>query len=186
MMIRKRFQPFLRQQRCLASASSPQANGMSLNTSIRGLARNRAAIPSSIVRLKSQSSLLLSARNYYSSTVLQAASANKHGEDEYLRSVYCDKTARAGLREDPIQLHTLKSLDRLRRELKQVKPPTQIAKMEASPTKPQSTSNNSSSWSSWFGGASTNDDATKNRNNATKKEAPMPKLPKGCYLHGGE
>lgn len=184
MMIRKRFQPFLRQQRCLVAASQ-HVNDLSLD-SIQHLTGNRA-IPTSTVRLKGQapsssSVTFLSARHYSTTAVFQGSAASKHGDDDYLKSVYCVRAERAGLKKDPIQLRTLQSLDRLRRELKQVKPPTQI--LDVNP-KPQQSASNSSSWSSWFG-ESANKEATKNTSNSTQKNAPMPPLPKGCYLHGGE
>jgi hypothetical protein len=178
MMIGKRFQPFLGQQRCIVTASH-HANKMALDN-IRCLTRNRVMPvrffkggPSSVVAT-------LSSRHYSTTTVFRAAVAKHGDDDDYLKAVYCAKAAQDGLKQDPIQLHALKSLDRLRRELKQVKPPMQI--LEAS-RKTQSVSN-SSSWSSWFG-ASANKEATKNTN-SIKKDAPMPQLPKGCYLHGGE
>ncbi|CAB9515729.1 AFG1-like ATPase [Seminavis robusta] len=96
-------------------------------------------------------------------------------EKSYLRSLYRDMVRHEGMKEDPIQLHTLRSLDRLRRELKLMKPPTQLNQ----PTSTTTTTTASSSWSSWFGSSSTStEDDTTNSNNS-------PHLPKGIYLHGG-
>ena len=213
-MIRKQFQLLLRQPRCLAIASASHnhaaahsmcqpletsrsccsrdrrrlvARNQSMQDSVRFWQRKHSQQSATVsVSFRTYSSTSTCTSNSNSTTDLQGAKHGNKGEEEYLRSVYCARTASAGLREDPIQLHALKYLDRLRRELKQVKPPTQITPLKTA--KPQQPSTAvSSSWTSWFGGGGSAPDSTKNNTSTqTDTSEKMPQLPKGCYLHGGK
>lgn len=120
-------------------------------------------------------------RRYSTTPPMTYSAANavkKEEEDGYLRRAYFDMLKQEeGKHEDPIQLHTLQSLDRLRRDLQNTPPPTASSVTPAASA--ASATASSSSWTSWFGGSEpVNKEATRNNNNT-------PSLPRGCYLHGG-
>lgn len=97
-------------------------------------------------------------------------------QDGHLRSVYFDMVQEEGFKTDPIQLYALESLERLREELKTVKPPTEINASPQVTPKPAEPVSSFSSWFSSSGSAEATEPASSKPNNT---------LPKGSYLHGG-
>jgi len=124
-----------------------------------------------------------------------AAAAGEHNDDFYiikdelehegpLFRAYHKAVKEQGMHEDAIQLYTLQSLERLRRELKDVKPPNEM-KPAANKQNGEASSNTSSGWSSWFGGGSSHDTNTKPATTTSSTTPVNNTLPKGCYIHGG-
>ena len=114
---------------------------------------------------------------HYSTTPPNPRAADAAEEEGYLRRAYFDMLKHEeGKHEDPIQLHTLESLDRLRQELQNTPPPTTSVAPSASTAADTASS---SSWSSWFGGSKPAQKQAVGNINTSQS------LPRGCYLHGG-
>ena len=100
-----------------------------------------------------------------------------------MHKIYHDMLETQGKLEDPIQVQSLKPLDRLRRELQKMPPPSLTETLPPPQTADES-QKESSSWSSWFGrGKKENTDIKQTEQQFTPK--PTRNVPRGVYLHGG-